>query len=83
MSLVRLLGPAITTALANLPKEMRDKVLVVDDFTPRSLPKNIAMPFTEEWVTEPPPQLSPTGAPQNRKGKASHKQQARKQRRNK
>ncbi|MDO9148281.1 MAG: hypothetical protein Q7U52_11585 [Hydrogenophaga sp.] len=74
----------LAMAVASLPKELQGKVLVVDDFAPQSLPKNITIPITEEWGTEPPPRLSPTGAPQNRKGKASHKQQASKaQRRNK
>ena len=73
----------LAMAVASLPKELQGKVLVVDDFAPQSAPKNIALPFTEEWGTDPPPRLSPTGAPTRKKGKASHKQQARKQRRNK
>jgi len=74
----------LAMAVASLPKELQGKVLVLDDFAPQSLPKNITIPFTEEWGTDPLPRLLSPVAPQNRKGKASHKQQARKaQRRNK
>jgi hypothetical protein len=62
---------------------MRGQVMVVNEFTPQSAPKDLVLPFTEAWGTDPEPRRSPNLAPQNPKGKASHKQQARKQQRGK
>jgi hypothetical protein len=83
VSITRFIGPSIAALLENLPKEMRGQVVVVDEFTPQSAPKDLVLPFTEAWGTEPEPRRAPNLAPQNPKGKASHKQQARKQQRGK
>jgi len=77
MSLIRLIGPAIAAALANLPREMRDKVLVVDDYTSPRIDRT-ALTYAECDLADPVRQSTST-APSRAKGKASHKQQARKQ----